>query len=775
MKILCVLAALAIAAGNSYSQGTGGLPARDVSIGYPSGLAVDGKGNLYFVDRDNSQVLRVSPDGLMTLVAGNGLKGLTGDGKSATSASLGDSMGRPMGVAVDAAGNVFVTDWGNSRIRMVTTAGIITTVLANQQILPVSHPSGVAVDTAGNLFIADTDNNRIRKLTPAGVFTTAAGAQVFGGGFYGDGGPAGSAAMSGPAAVMPDAAGDLYIADTGNNRVRKVNPAGVITTVAGGGPVNPVSPGDGGPATNACLWGPVGVAVDPAGNLYIADRLEQRVRKVTAAGVINTFAGNGQVQSGGVGAFSGDGGPASSASLNLPEGLAIDGAGNIYIADTENSRIRKVTPAGIISTVAGNGQRGRFPSSPGSAGIISTLVGTGKAGFAGDGGPAASASLSAPGALAVDRAGNLFIADTSNYRIRKVTPGGTITTVAGNGQAGFSGDGGPAAEASFDQPSAAAVDSNGNLFIADTENQRIRKVAPDGTISTVAGTDVFGWAGDGGPAAVATLLKPSSLAMDTSGNLFFTQSGSLVRRVSPDGVINRIAGSTQTGFTGDGGPALNASLADPEGVAVDSAGNVYIADTYNSRVRKVTTDGIINTIAGNKSYGLGTSGDGGPATSADLSRPSALAVGPTGILYFVDRGARRVREVAPGGMISTLAGTGTWDEPGDGGPAENAGLYEPSGIAVDSSGNVYIAEASGNRVRKVTAEVPLNLPKPVIQSVSNGASYQPGCAAATWIMIAGINLSTTTRSWAQSDFVAGKLPTQLDGVGVLINGKPAEP
>jgi hypothetical protein len=354
----------------------------------------------------------------------------------------------------------------------------------------------VAVDAAGNLLIADEGNPRVRKVAAAtGIITTVAGTGAFG--FSGDGGPATSASLDTPRGVAVDAAGNLFIADLLNKRVRKVDAAtGIITTLAGGG--NNL-PGDGGPATGARLDFPGGVAVDAAGNLLISGA--GRVHKVAAAtGIITTVAGTG-----GAG-LSGDGGPATSASLG-PSSVAVDAAGNLFIADLGNHRVRRVDAAtGIITTVAGSG-----PS------------GFGDGGFAGDGGPATSARLSSPRSVAVDVAGNLFIADSVNKRVRKVAAAtGIITTVAGPGTFGFSGDGGPATSARLYVLEGVAVDAAGNLFIADLGNHRVRRVdAATGIITTVAGTGTFGFSGDGGPATSASLDSPRGVAVDAAGNLFF--------------------------------------------------------------------------------------------------------------------------------------------------------------------------------------------------------------------------------------------------------------
>jgi len=333
---------------------------------------------------------------------------------------------------------------------------------------------------------------------------------------------------------------------------------GIISTVAGNGTAG--YSGDGGPAASAELSYPYSVAVDSAGTFYIADN-NNSVRKVNASGVISTLAGNGTA------GYSGDGGPATSARLSGPAGVAVDGAGNLYIADQSNQRIRKVTAAtGIITTVAGNGT----------------------AGYSGDGGPATSAELNFPAGVAVDSAGNLYIADYNNSVIRKVNTSGIMTTVAGNGTGGYSGDSGPATSAELYLPIGVAVDGTGNLYIADTGNQRIRKVDASGIITTVAGNGTAGYSGDGGLAISAQLDRPTSAAVDSAGNLYIADTGNQrIRKVNASGIITTVAGNGTFGYSGDGGAATSAEFYDPDGVAVDSAGNLYIADANNQRIRKV--------------------------------------------------------------------------------------------------------------------------------------------------------------------------------------------
>ena len=537
-------------AGGSVGDGS---PAVAATVYGPSDVALDGDGNLYIADTDNNRLRRVDPSGIITTIAGTGEGGYSGDGGPGVAARLN----YPTGVAVDAAGNLYIADRHNHRIRRVDGFGTITTIAGNGRegysgdggpavAAQLNYPSDVAVDGNGNLYVTDRKNHRIRRIDDTGVITTIAGngEESYGG----DNGPAVAARLNFPAAVVVDVAGNLYIVDSGNHRIRRVDSTGMITTIAGNGELG--FSGDGGPAVAAHLLYPTGIAVDGAGNLYIADTDNHRIRRVDRSGTITTIAGTGEQ------GYSGDNGPAVEAQLAYPHGMTVDGAGNLYVADNWNSRIRRIDATGVIITIAG----------------------IGGSGFSGDGGPAVAAQLNLPQGVAVDGTGNLYIADTDNHRIRQVVPSGTITTIAGTGGSGFSGDGGPAAVAQLNSPSGVAVDGAGNLYIADRENHRIRRIDSSGTIATVAGTGM-GFSGDGGPAIAAQLNAPAGVAVDGAGNLYIADYyNRRIRRVDASGIIATIAGTGRSGFSGDGGPAFTAQLAAPSGVAVDGAGNLYIAD-----------------------------------------------------------------------------------------------------------------------------------------------------------------------------------------------------
>jgi hypothetical protein len=563
-----------------------------------------------------------------------------------------------------------VATWKPLTVQAIAAPGIITTYAggagSGTATSIAQTPSALAI-VGSTVYIADSDHSVVRALnTVTGAETVVAGTGTC---YYcnsPDGGQATATEIQPPTSIALDSAGNLFIGM--HAAVRRVDHAtGVITTFVGTGTAG--YSGDGGPATAAQVYQPAGLAFDASGNLYIADG--SRIRKVDhSTGIITTFAGNGS------GGFGGDGGPAISADLGEPTQLSFDSSGNLFFADSSNNRIREIS-GGIINTVAGDG-------------VIPY--------FGGDGGPATSAHLYNPGGVWVDASGNLWITDSGHYRIREVVKG-IINTVVGNGTYGSGGDGGPATSAQL-FPGEAVGDGAGNLFISDSGNKRLREVS-SGIINTVAGDGTScSRSGDGGPATSATLCSPSDVALDGAGDLFITDlANSVVREVSPAGVMSTFAGDGTVGATGDGGPATAAKFSVPYAVVADGTGDVFIADSGNNVVRKVTA-GTITRFAGN--YTAGLSGDGGPASSAQLHNPSALAIDSAGNLYIADTWNSRVRKVTPGGVISTYAGS-TPGNSGDGGPATSAQLSEPSGLAIDTADNLYIADESNSNIRKVDA------------------------------------------------------------------------
>ena len=655
----------------------------NASFGQPQRVAADSGGNVYFSSYNS--IFKIDTSGAMTRVAGNARAGYSGDGGAATAAQLN----QPQGIALDKAGNLYIADAENHVVRIVTKDGFIQTFAGNGAAgsagdggpahdpnCQLDRPVAVAADSAGNVYIADAASFVVREVTTDGNISTFAGTGLPA--YKGDGGSASAAQIAGPEDLAVDSSGNLYIADTDNNVIRKVDTSGNISTVAGN--QTPGYSGDKGAATKAQLNRPVSVAVDSQGNLYIGEYTNNLIRKVDSKGTISTFAGTG-----GFG-FAGDGSAASGANFGNPLGIAVDSGGNLYVVDLWNYRIRKISSSGTISTIAGSGTFS----------------------YAGDGATATAAQLNLPGGVVVDPARNVYIADSGNHRVRKVAPNGVITTVAGNGQAGSGGDNGQATAAQLNHPLGLALDAAGNLYIADTLNSRVRKVAGDGTISTVAGNGNIGFSGDNGAATAAQLNLPSGVAVDKAGNLYIADSANhRVRKVS-GGTITTLAGNDVPGFGSSGddpnspgvGPASSESLFYPFGVAVDSGNNVYIADTQNNRVRVVTTDGVIRPIAGNGYPGY--FGDGANAQAAAVVAPAGLAVDAAFNVYIASQGGQAIRVVARDGSIRTIAGGSAQGYAGDGGAASDARLNGAQAVAVDGTGNVYVADSNNNAVRLLT-------------------------------------------------------------------------
>jgi sugar lactone lactonase YvrE len=603
-------------------SGDGG-PGVKASLNFPQNLAVDAAGmNVYVADSYNHCVRKVDSAGIITTVAGTGVLGYAGDAGPATEALLAC----PSGVALDVAGNLYIADSRNGRVRRVSPDGVINTVAGNGSSdsfadgVPATSaslgwPQGLLVSGTGELYIADRGANRIRVVDAQGIINTLAGNGAKG--YSGDGGPAQLAALAYPGAVALDATGNVFIADSHNQRIRKVDKmTGNIQTVAGEGFSG--SQDDGVPAMAARLRSPQGVAVDTSGGVYIADTYSQRLRKVDPGPEekIKTVAGR-------LGIVYPEGGvPALTVRLISPHGVSADAHGNLVVTDFGGHRVDKVSSTGQATTVAG----------------------TGVAGYAGNDGAATSASLASPSETAVDEAGNLFIADTNNHCIRKVDAAGLITTVAGTGAPGYGGDGDKAKTAVLNSPYGVAADGRGSVFIADTYNHRIRKLDSTGLISTVAGTGVPGDAGDGKQATEAQLNTPHAVAVDDQGALYIADTHNhRIRKVDSGGTISTIAGNGIEGYAGDGSAAVSASLNCPHGVAVDSSGNVFISDAYNFRIRKVDASGIINTLAGKGISGYG--GDGGAASNASLGPPHGIAVDSSGNIFIADMTNGRIRKL----------------------------------------------------------------------------------------------------------------------------------
>jgi sugar lactone lactonase YvrE len=661
--------------------------ATETEISLVDGIAVDRKGNIYIARRANNIISRVDTKGNMTRFAGTGEFGFDGDGGKATDAKLKI----PAGLTFDKKGNLYIADRNNHRVRKVDTRGIITTIAGNGTAgfsgdggkateAMLKHPSGIVTDDKGNIYISDRSNDRIRVVNSKGIISTIAGNGMDG--FKGDSGPATKAQLSRPFGLALDKKGNLYIADRGNNRVRRVNPQGIIHTVAGDGGF--FFMGDNGPAYRASIAGPTGVAVDKNGVLYIADRNNNRVRSVDTQGMIRTVAGTGQQH------YNGDSELARDSNLYLPFGVALDADDNLLVIDRSHYRIRQIdTRRGSVKTVAGNGMKK----------------------FAGDGGPATGATLSFPQGLTVDKDDNLLVSDKGHYRIRRISPDGIIQTIAGNGIRGNIGDGQTAMKASIYGATILKLNNKGEMFIVSPSGftSVIRKIDESNIMRKVLGTvdkhylksiSKSKYKGRAQTGELAILTTFSDIAFDQKGNMFISDRlNHQIRKVSASGEISTIAGTGESAHYGDGGPASEAAFRDPSSLTTDKEGNLYIADGANNMIRKIDTKGIVTTIAGNGNHE--NSGDGGPALEAGIRNMDYLAMSPSGELHIVGMNSYIVRKITKDGKIVRVAGTGYQGYYGDGGPATKAMFKSPAAIAFDSKGNLYIADMGNNLIRKV--------------------------------------------------------------------------
>ncbi len=542
---------------------------------------------------------------------------------------------------------------GLAAASLLQAQSILTTFAGTDFVFPVGKPAlsvglgtirDISLDRDGNpVFVSNNDCMALR-IQANGIIVAAAGNGFCGLSFLtsGNGGPATAAGIFSPLSVASDPQGNLYVMTSA--QVRKITPDGIISTLLGTGVLGGFG-GDGQPAISGKIASNGGIAADSAGNIYIADGGNQRVRKISAAGILTTFAGTGIAGSGG------DGGLASIAKLSSPGGVAVDAAGNVYIADTGNGSIRKVAPDGTITTrvLTGNVQT-----------------------------------------VAAEADGTLYIG--SGNALLKLQPGATTPFVlAGDiNTAGFSGDGGTALKALMRGPIFGAPDGKGNVYISDSGNARIRKITPDNVIRTVGGNGNYRYTGENVLALAAPLNLPYGIAVDASGAVYFSErTGHRVRKVK-NGILSTVAGTGQPAFSGDRSSAAFAAINSPQGLAFDTAGNLYIADTGNGRIRKVTPDGTITTLA-------------------QVNNPIAMTFDAMGNLLVALSGCCVVK-VDAAGTVTTIAGNGTRvsSGSGDGGPAVNASFNSPAGVAVDGNGTIFISDSNGDRIRKVTPDGMIN-------------------------------------------------------------------
>ncbi len=703
-----------IAGGNFLGDG---LPASSAQLSDAQGVAVDLAGNLYIADPDNHRVRRVGTNGIIETVAGTGSPGFSGDNGPATKAQLN----LPYGIAVDGTGTVYIADFGNRRVRRVTADGVIHTFAGSGENgsagdggpaaeAKLSGPRNVALDSQGNLYISDFAANRIRRVAVTGVIDTLAGAGTCG--LDPDPAPAAQAQFCGPAGLVTDTTGALLVADSGGNRVRRIA-AGAVTNVFG------LSP-EGAPL----IFTPTGVALDGFGNLYIAEAGRRRVWRIEAGGAVRQIAGADS--------------PGSLRSLDAARDVAVDALGAVYIAD--GRRVRRLAPDGTATTVAGDGTFG----------------------FRGDGAPALQSQMNQPSGVAVGPDGSIYIADEGNHRVRRVSPAGIISTIAGTGSPGFGVDGPTPLETAVASPTGFTLDAGGSLWFTERTGHRVRRLTPGGILTTVAGAGSAGIDPDNRAATASRLNSPAFAVVDPKGDLYIADTENhRVRRVSASGTMTTVAGNGNQGYSGDSIPAVEAQLNRPSALAFDADGTLYIADSGNNRVRCVA-DGKILTVAGEV---------------LPLSNPSGLVFGPDKTLYIADSGNHRIVAVNARGEIRVVAGTGFSGFSGDGDRALEAALAFPTALAVDSSGAILVADQRNHRVRKLTPKKvdppPPPITEPLILTLRHTASREPGAVAPGQLLTVQGNGIGTPQFVAGAFNGEGILSDTVADLQVLFDGKAA--
>jgi sugar lactone lactonase YvrE len=720
LPIFCLSGDINTVVGNGLTYFVGNVSAKFAQLSLPYGVT-SFNNSIYITDSGHSLIRMVSPNGQISILAGiPGYSGYNGDGLFGNNSLLNN----PTGIAVSSNGSVYFSDTGNNAIRMISTSGVKSTVAGIANVnsgtyggdggpaiyAVLNGPRGLAIANNGEIYIADTGNNVIRMIHPNNnTITTIAGTCYQSyclSGYSGDGGPATSAFLRTPSAVAVDMYNNIYIADTGNNVIRMIYPNNnTITTIAGtcyqsycpGG-----YSGDGGPATSALLNFPTSVQVASNGSIYISDSGNNAIRMVSPSGIIYTLAGSCSDFC--VYGYSGDGGLATNAKLFSPSGIWFrNNDGSLLIADTNNNVIRSVSSTNIITTTVGNHMTVSY------LGVMPSAL---------------SASLNVPYSVFLAN-GSIYITENNGNTIKMMASNGSVITIAGNGTAGYSGDGGLASSAQVSGPTDIKVTQNGNIYFADSGNNLVRVIYPNGTINTIAGyclqtssqsSCLGGYTEDGVQATTTLLNNPKGISVQSNGDIYIADSqNNKIRKVAANGIIITVAGTLLSGYSGDGGPAYLAQLNNPTSVSVSPDGTIYFADSGNNVIRMITTNGLINTVAGDPFCSRSQCpNSSGSAIGVCLSSPTGVVALGNGVFYFSDYGNNLIRQVS-NGYITTVAGHCQCEENndpfyrfsycvagylGDNGPATNALLNIPAGIYYAGNNLLYFADSGNNVIRK---------------------------------------------------------------------------
>ncbi len=729
-------------AGRNAPPAADGTPALQVPFqaGFP---AIDSRGSMLIPDMDGHVVYRITPLGTSEVVAGSGFPGFSGDGGQATKASLN----APSGAWEGPDGSIYITEFSGHRVRRVDPNGIISTLAGNgfggffgdgidSRMAQVSRPGPGTMTPEGDIVFSDSGNNLVRKISRSGIITTVAGNPA-GGPFGAEGIPATQATLNWPVGLVFDAMGNLHIADRFNQAIRTVSPAGTIRTLAG----TAGQPGflDNVPASRALLYEPMQMARDPLGRLVFLDKLNFRVRRIDNQNTVSSIAGTGAI------GYSADGAPPLQTVLDAPEGMTVDGSNRVYIA--EERRIRRFN--------------GNSASQP-----VQTVAGLGRAVFPTTGTPALAADIKLPQGVAVDNQGRVIVASTEAHAIFRVNADGSTTRLAGNGIRGYTGDGGPAVDALIWAPRGIIVAEDDSILFCDTNNNVVRRISPDGIITTIAGTGVGTPPIEGAQATQSGMQFPHDVAIHPiTGELYISVTFQhMIFRIDGQGALRRVAGTGALGFDGDG-PALERMLNFPKFMDFDAQGNLYFSDDFNHRIRRISPDGQLTTVAGNGQF---TSlGDGGPATAASMRSPWGVAVDASGDVYVAEANGHVIRKFTPGGNITTVAGVRDPGLTGDGGPAVEARLNNPSDLAIDAAGNIIIPDRFNNRVRAILTQAPafdvtFETSGPLSFSAEAGKSA-PAEPVSLQASVLGLRYrATVSDEWLIVDPPAGDIPEELN-------------